>query len=377
MRLQSLKFTENEDTAQEWSLEGLQLGDKNLIVGKNSVGKSRTLNVIHALSRYLAGLQAPTGTSYYDAHFLHEQKKYHYTVRYVNDEVVNEKLTIDNVPVLSRKEGGEGIIFAEKIGDGTDMNFQSPTKDFAVVSRRDSIQHSFLEPLYTWASSLRYYPFGSTLGKDLVAFIIPNAPKVDERDSSAALGIFREGYKIYKEEFTNLLIKDLAKIDYHVKEIGVNTPTTIKLLSPAGEAVGLYVKESDLPGITDQFSMSSGMFRVLSLLIQINFFYLNKLSASVLIDDIGEGLDFDRSCRLIELLRIKASESDLQIILSTNDKFVMNSVPLDEWSILQRVSNKVTVRNLQNSAEIFNEFKFTGLSNFSLLEYDYLNENQK
>lgn len=174
-----------------------------------------------------------------------------------------------------------------------------------------------------------------------------------------------------------MLIKDLAKIDYHVKEIGVNTPTTIKLLSPAGEAVGLYVKESDLPGITDQFSMSSGMFRVLSLLIQINFFYLNKLSASVLIDDIGEGLDFDRSCRLIELLRIKASESDLQIILSTNDKFVMNSVPLDEWSILQRVSNKVTVRNLQNSAEIFNEFKFTGLSNFSLLEYDYLNENQK
>jgi hypothetical protein len=98
-----------------------------------------------------------------------------------------------------------------------------------------------------------------------------------------------------------------------------------------------------------------------------------KKSTCILIDDIGEGLDFDRSCRLIDLLRKKAKESNIQLILSTNDRFVMNRVPLEEWSVLQRRGSHVRVRNYENSRELFEEFKFTGLSNFSLLEMDFLN----
>ena len=73
----------------------------------------------------------------------------------------------------------------------------------------------------------------------------------------------------------------------------------------------------------------------------------------ILIDDIGEGLDFDRSCRLIHILRAKAQEANIQLILSTNDRFVMNEVPLEEWSVLQRKGSHVRVRNYQNSQEVF------------------------
>ncbi len=115
------------------------------------------------------------------------------------------------------------------------------------------------------------------------------------------------------------------------------------------------------------------MYRVLSLLININYFQLKNTGSCILIDDIGEGLDFDRSCRLVGLLRKKSEDSNLQIIISTNDRFVMNEVPLDEWSIIQRKGSHVKFRNIQNSKEIFENFKFTGLSNFSFLELDVLN----
>ena len=45
----------------------------------------------------------------------------------------------------------------------------------------------------------------------------------------------------------------------------------------------------------------------------------------------------------------------------------MNNVPLEEWSVLQRKANHVIVKNYANSKEIFEDFKFTGLSNLSLI----------
>jgi ABC-type lipoprotein export system ATPase subunit len=54
----------------------------------------------------------------------------------------------------------------------------------------------------------------------------------------------------------------------------------------------------------------------------------NKLTC-VLIDDIGEGLDYERSSNLIKLLLKKMKKESIQLIMSTNDRFVMNNIPYD------------------------------------------------
>ena len=61
--------------------------------------------------------------------------------------------------------------------------------------------------------------------------------------------------------------------------------------------------------------------------------------------------------------------------MTTNDRFVMNAVPLEAWSVLQRTGGKVVVRNYANSKSHFDKFKFIGLNNFDFLRYDLLNEN--
>jgi hypothetical protein len=62
--------------------------------------------------------------------------------------------------------------------------------------------------------------------------------------------------------------------------------------------------------------------------------------------------------------------------MSTNDQFVMNHVPLEEWSVLQREGSHIRVRNHENSKKAFEYFRFVGLSNFSFFEMDFVNSKE-
>lgn len=374
MKLSTIEYSELEGTPQAWALDNCSFSQKTLLVGKNASGKSRTLRVIFGLARYLAGLQAPTMSGTYNCTLHDGLKEYSYHCMCKNGNVLIEILRIDSKIFLERGAGGIGKIWAEKIDGGTHVDFQTPTSEFAVVARRDSIQHSFLEPLYHWASTVRHFQFGSNIGKDQLAHFIQGGLVVDERNQASVVPLFRNAKRDFGDNFITSLINDMAEVDYSLETVDIGPQVSFEIPSDFGQVVGLVAKEKDLQGFTDQLGMSQGMYRVLSLLINVNYFQLKNSGSCILVDDIGEGLDFDRSCRLISLLRRKAEQSQLQIIISTNDRFVMNEVPLDEWSIVQRKGSHVNFRNIQNSKEIFDNFKFTGLSNFSFLELDVINE---
>lgn len=374
MRLKYLNYGEFHDTPQDWRLEKLSFGSRMLIVGKNTAGKSRSLSVIAGLARHLIGAQPPSLTGDYVATFDNDGIEYRYELKSENFEVVHERIEIDGNEHLIRGRGGAGKIRAEKVGTGEPIEFQAPPNTLAAVARRDAIQHSFIEPLFDWAQSLRYYQFGGMIQGALAVFV-PLGQPVDDRDQNAVVAIYREGEKRFGPDFAASIQKDLSEIDYAVDSIGLATPSSIRFALGGPQPVGITIKERDLRGITDQIGMSAGMFRVLALLVHVNFAQFNGSGSSVLIDDIGEGLDFDRSCRLIELLRAKAATYNFQLVMTTNDKFVMNHVPLDEWTVLHRTRSVVHVRNYENSRPVFDDFKFTGLSNFSFFEMNAVEIN--
>ncbi len=374
MKLSTFQYSELEGTPQAWTLDTCSFAQKTLLVGKNASGKSRTLSVIFGLAKVLAGLAPPLKSGTYNSTFHDGQKEYSYHCMCKDNNVIAEVLRIDSKIFLERGIGGIGKIWAEKIDGGKHVEFQSPPSEFAVVARRDSIQHPFLEPLYLWASTVRHFQFGSNIGKDHLAHFGSGGLQLDERDQAAVVALFRNAKKAFGNVFVETLIHDMADVDYNLESVDIGPQVSLEITSGFAQIVGLIVKEKDLEGITDQIGMSQGMYRVLSLLISVNYFQLKNSGSCILVDDIGEGLDFDRSCRLIGLLRRKAEQSKLQIIISTNDRFVMNEVPLEEWSMVQRKGSHVSFRNIHNSREIFENFKLTGLSNFSFLELDVINE---
>ena len=365
MQLESITYAQYEGKPEKWSITDFSFGNINLIVGKNATGKSRTLNIIAALGNLVSGdvkLRYKSGS--YKVTFNKNDKKIEYSLKYEDSKVIEEKLIVDSEPKLSRGPGGKGEIYAVK--EGKDIEFQAPPSEL-VVTRRDNVQHPFFEDLYKWGKNLRHYYFGKEMGQQHYAVFQKDKEeeKPNLKDTDQTVAILNKGKKEYPDKFINSVKADMAKVGFNFEDINVGTPISITFQQVlGGQLQCILVRESDLKGTTDQQEMSQGMFRALSLLIQLNYSLLASIPSCILIDDIGEGLDYERSSALIKLLIDKAKESCVQLIMSTNDRFVMNNVPLEYWSIMQRFSDRSEIYNYRNSKKQFEDFELTGLSNF-------------
>ena len=96
----------------------------------------------------------------------------------------------------------------------------------------------------------------------------------------------------------------------------------------------------------------------------------NQLSL-LLLDDVGEGLDYSRSIHFGKMIFDTCDASKLQLIASSNDAFLMDVVDISHWQVLRRKASKVSVINQSNNTKLFNEFRLTGLSNFDLFSSDF------
>ena len=380
MNLKAIKFSRFKGEINEWSIEGkpingiydqwLTFEDINLIVGKNASGKSRTIDAIRQLADLVSGDAKLSqfnalgyGTAEYSLEFDNEGKKIEFYIDFKEGKILQEILKIDNIEKLNRIDGK---LYYEEVK--TSLDFQTDD-DVLAVTKRDKKQHAFFEDLYSWGKNLNHYRFGRQLGKDALLKDI-NAVKdddeVDLKDGNQVAAIFIKGKRTFPEVFVKTIIEDMESISYKLQEINASP---IKFFPFA--AFGINVQELDIDDVTDQREMSQGMFRALSLLIQLNFSLLSNISSCILIDDIGEGLDYERSKSLIDLIINKVKNSSVQVLMTTNDRFIMNKIPLQYWSVIQRVPKKSLFHNYRNSKDIFDDFKYTGLNNFDFLSSDF------
>ncbi len=382
MILKSIKLCRFKGDKNEWSIEGkpidnqygqyLTLENVNLIVGKNASGKSRTIDAIRLIADLLCGdikisqlILIGYETATYDLHFDFDGVDYHYILDFKEGKIVQELLNINNIEKLSRN-GKEGKLWfeAEKKYIISEID-----EDILIASRRDKKQHPFFEALFQWGKELNHYQFGRNEGKNEIINDI-NSIKNDERrvnlktGNEIAIAFIQANRKF--PNFKDIVISDMQKIYYNIERIEV---APIKY--PSLPYHNISIKEYDLDDITDQRDMSQGMFRAFSLLVQLNFSLLTKMPSCILIDDIGEGLDYERSKSLIDLIIDKVKDSKVQVLMTTNDRFVMNKVPLEYWSVIQRMPKKSLFYNYQNSKETFDEYKYSGLSNFDFLATDF------
>lgn len=379
MLLKKVTYSQFEGTDKEWSLLDFSPQQINLVVGKNAAGKTRTLNIISSLAHLMTGEQSdiPESVSY-EFYWSSAGREICYTL-ICKDRIVNfEKLTIDSEVKLERNAAGRNMIYFEKIKQ--EIEIQVPSQSLCCVVRRDALQHPWLEQLHEWAESTLHYRFGSVFGKNIGLLIRPedehqnslNDIEIDLKKTDRVVELFRKGYDLFGDIFISNIIESMDRISYKLTDINIDYSPNLKFKNPIDPPPAvLRVKEADLKCYTYQADMSQGMFRALSLIIQLNLLKLQRSGMCIIIDDIGEGLDYDRSTELIRLLIEGVEKTSIQLIMSTNGRFVMNNVSLKYWSVIQRKGNKSKVFNYSNAKEVFEEFIFTGLSNFDFLCTDF------
>ncbi len=375
MHLTSLSFKEFLGTPREWSLEEASLGEICLVVGRNSAGKTRLLNVINGLSHLLRG-ERMFSNGVYKARFNDGAEVLSYELEIAGGQVLRELLAADGKELLRRGEDGKGEIWAAELNQK--MHFQSPSSVIAAQARVDSIQHPFLSNLNEWAKNVRHYQFGTSLGRERLLIANDLAVKSESVpksfDASAVTMLYVRAFELFQEAFDRAILDDLASLGYQCTDVGVEAmdPDIIAIQGPP--LVHLFLKEKDLPANTSQISMSAGMFRALALVIHLNDCTFRKIAGTLLIDDIGEGLDFARSQACIRLLIERAKKYRLQILMTTNDRFVMNGVPLEYWNVLHRVGGKVSLINKASSPKVFSEFEDLGLNNFDFFSTNFFEQ---
>jgi len=387
MKLEKLSYTEFESLPSEWTLTNCTFGAINLVVGKNATGKTRMLNVLRGIAMLISESNVlEIGEGKYSIELSHNNQTFVYSLEHHKKSVFSEELKIDNVVHLTRSEDGTGVIKALQIGQ--DIQFKTEPNRLAVVAKRDSIQHPYIDDLYKWAQGIAKLDFGSSLGKDQLIIKpgelrnLGSETRLNIKDTEKVVGIFMQGEKEFGSKFKDALLSDMRFIGYEVEDIGVDSFDDVSIVAPKilsslslSSPSGIYVTESDLRTRVIQLSMSQGMFRALSLFVQFTYGLLSNKITCLLIDDIGEGLDYSRSSALVKRLIEKTESSSMQLIMTTNDRFIMNAVPLEYWIILSRVGGDVVNLNYRNSKEMFDEFQNTGLNNFDLFSTGYYKRN--
>ena len=388
MYIESINFskTSTKENSKGWRINNCNLNKINLITGKNASGKTRLVKAIDTLVKciYDDNVSLNDGFNYeWDISLKNDSSLINYKLVCQDNLIINENLIIDGTEYLTRNDKGVGEISFELV-DNKKFEFEIENTKIAIYAKRDKKQHPTLELIFDWVSSVYMYSFGSTLGRNTL--MASNSTIDDERmmkqvskDDFAVVFKYQKG--ILTDGFKKNIINDINSLGYSLSDIGTTKDhlLTDKIDKSMPIPSLLYIKESGVQDIIYQHEISQGMFRVISLIIQIRYLELtSNYSPCIIIDDIGEGLDFERSTKLIKYIVQKAEElqDNVQIIMTTNDRFVMNTVDLDYWIVVEKDKELINFYNSSNNSERIEDFKMIGLNNFDFFTNEFYKDGK-
>ncbi len=362
MLLKSIAYFEHKGNPHFWEINDVYFTEQNIIIGLNATGKTRLTNIITNLGKVLSSKAKKNGNWEITLE-KDSSNTYKYILEINNLIVEKEKITKGDLVLLDRSFE-DGIIFSEK--DNENHEFSPPKDELTVNVRRDLSHYPFLEDIFNWAQNINGYSFSGA--KNDMITIPSNADGYLQTLTTVPyiLNKLKGNEKVHEA-----IKKGMTAIDYPIERI------SSKQISDPGSLNNLFlvtVKEKDLKCNTDQNAMSQGMYRALCLIVIIEYYLREKRTGLIVVDDLGEGLDFDRSSKLISLLLEKTKGSDIQLIITSNDRFLINAVDLKSINYLTRSGHTVSSINYQNNKKLFDKFIVSGLTNFDLL-YSNINKN--
>ena len=368
MILQAIKYTRLEGEPKEWTIIGcdnnlVRFRNINLVVGKNAAGKTRMLSAIKDIAGLYSGILKLSDIAYenikYQLVFKDDSDIYEYYLEVNNRQIKDETLSVNGQLKLNRS--------ANKIYSETSKTLESFNADNDQLSTllHNPLNHSYIEKLHVWGKTLRIGKFTNQFEKNYLLKNISQLEEIEDVTSTKPIDLLHSfwlGKQMYGNKFVEKVKSDMSALQYPIETIDI---------SQGAAGCGIYVKEDELDAMTGQMEMSQGMFRALAFIIRMNLASIGNLSVCILVDDLGEGLDFDRSQLLIDLLIKNTYNSNIQIFTTTNDRYIMNRIPLEYWSVIERFPHKSVFYNYYNSKNIFDDFKYTGLNNFDFLATDF------
>lgn len=356
MRLKSISY---QDT--NWELNNLELGAVNLLVGKNATGKSRTLSTIDLLVKMIAQKRDLNWGSKWRIVFENERQQeveYDFKTSTLKHGVNGERLAVSGKVMLRRNSSD--VAQLRSVSNDEMEQFFPPIEKLVLHVRRDVRDYPFLEEIAAWAENSYGFKFGN---------ISPLARlNQQEYDLLMAVENIPHLFKSLSTESRRRVIDSFNHIGYSVTDIS---------LRDRGDGLSLiFVKETSLSKALPHYKLSQGMFRTLALIIFLEYLSMNQKPQMVIIDDLCEGLDYDKATQLGKFVFQRCADAGIQLIATSNDSFLMDVVDIKNWNVLYRTGKTIQAINNINHPELIEKFRFTGLSNFDFFSSDFLQKQR-
>lgn len=355
MIITKIDFCEHKKKGNYWELKDVNLDMFNLIIGLNATGKTRMVNVIANFAGTLAGKISHLKDGKWKLEFQDRSNHifYNYNLE-IEDKIIILEEILKNRDVILKREGEEGKIFSHTKKKMID--FSPPKDQLTLHVRRDIKEFPLLEEFSKWAEHFHSYMFTNVKPYQVT---IPSRAEFISENLSTTPYLLLEALK--SEDIRRTIINDFSSIGYPIDKIDVASK---KIPGVSGETLISIVQEKDLSCLTEQDKMSQGMYRAFSLVLIVEYLLRLDKECTVVIDDLGEGLDYERASAVTELLLEKLENSGIQLIATSNDRFLINAIDLRYLNLLERKGHIVYSYNYVNNKDMFEEFKITGLNNF-------------
>lgn len=335
----------------KWDLDSVPFDNLNLIVGKNAVGKSKTLKSLIQVARFIKGDTNSIATYFgYKCKLVFklddagEEMEFSYSVG--QNSVIESEYLKKGDDIIIKRNNSEAWI--------RDNSLNPPTNKLCVQSQRDTTKYPEFEMIMTWAEQIKGFSFSglsSSHSEDIPSMLNESI------DISELYEHIDKGKMDFVKDKMHELNYDIEKIDF----IRISDRYKIVTLNEKGVKIPLL-----------SHTMSNGMLRVFYIFSYLTYLSSEAGAKTLLIDDLGEGLDYSRSKKLSKIIFDYCEKKGIQLIVTTNDSFLMNAVDLKYWIILYRDKEHVTAISEKTYPDMFSKFKRMGLNNFDMFSTDFV-----
>ncbi len=348
MKLKSLVF--KELLPNGWEIGPISFQDLNLLVGGSGAGKSRTMNSIFNLARFIASnilLKVPLeckiifGDDLFTYEWEIKTQKKEETADLCN--VVKERLSkTDN-------DSGEKLILIFRNEDKNEFSGTIlPKLDLYssliyILREEEQIKPVFL--LFKHIVKRNF--FDNSLSEGMA---YQNIPAPIEKEFSETKNVYTlltknttiNGIlyllKQHDEQKYNAIINSFKDIFENILECGVDFSQELMINIPNSEPmVSFWIKEKNVDRQIFSQEMSSGMQKVLMILTDL--IALPK-DIIYLVDEYENSLGVNAIDFLPSLLNEYAN--DRQILITTHHPYLINKIPIANWLLINRHGSKVT-----------------------------------
>lgn len=142
MKLKSLEYV-----TPGWSLDGLNLSETSLIVGRNAVGKSKTIEALNSLVSVILQTKeiAEHDNFFYKIIFSDNDTELTYSFACFQGNITLEQLIDHNENILIERNENSTIFFNDEINP--------PSNKLTINVRRDTKLYPQIEKIVNWAEN--------------------------------------------------------------------------------------------------------------------------------------------------------------------------------------------------------------------------------